>query len=63
MGNNFDPNELKAIASDPKTVFTQDAVDPLKRAVKKAALSIPTDLFPGKIPSYYWLLANDCSIR
>lgn len=48
MGNNFDPDELKAIASDSKAVFPQDAVDPLKRAVKKAALSRPIDVFPGK---------------
>ena len=49
MGDNFDPKELKAIASDPKAVFPQDAVDPLKSAVKKAALSLPTDIFPGKM--------------
>ena len=48
MGKNFDPNELKAIASDPKAVFPQEAVDPLKRAVKKAALTPPKDQFPGK---------------
>lgn len=50
MGNNFDPEELKDIASDPRTVFPQDAVDPLKRAVKKAAISPPTDGgFPGNM--------------
>lgn len=49
MGKNFDPNELKAIASDPKAVFPQDAVNPLKRAVKKAALAPPKDQFPGEI--------------
>lgn len=48
MGKNFDPNELKAIASDPKAVFPQDAVDPLKRAVKRAALTPPINQFPGK---------------
>ena len=47
MGKNFDPNELKAIASDPKAVFPQDAVDPLKRAVRKAAVTPPIDQFPG----------------
>lgn len=55
MGKNFDPKELKAIASDPKAVFPQDAVDPLKRAVKKAALTPPIDRFPGKISVHLWL--------
>lgn len=54
IGNNYDPEELKAIASDPKAVFPQDAVDPLKRAVKKAALSPPTDVFPGKMSFNHW---------
>jgi len=50
MGSSFDPEELKAIASDSRAVFPQDAVDPLKRAVKKAASPSPTDGgFPGKI--------------
>ena len=49
MGKNLDPKELKAIASDPRAVFPQDAVDPLKRAIKKAALTPPIDRFPGKI--------------
>ena len=52
MGKKFDPKELKVIASDPKAVFPQDAVDPLKRAVKKAALTPPIDQFPGKIFSF-----------
>lgn len=55
MGKKFDPKELKAIASDPKAVFPQDAVDPLKRAVKKAALSPPIDRFPGKMLSHLCL--------
>ena len=49
MGNSYDPAELMAISSDPRTVFPQDAVDQLKSAVKNAVLP-PTDGgFPGKM--------------
>ena len=50
MGSNYDPEELKTIASDPKNVFPQNAEDQLKRAVKKAAVSPmvqPPDPFAG----------------
>lgn len=49
MGNSYDPAELMAISSDPRTVFPQDAVDQLKSAVKNAALPFTNGGFPGKM--------------
>ena len=49
MGNGYDPVELMTIASDPRTVFPQDAVEPLKNAVKNAALPPVDGGFPGKM--------------
>ncbi|XP_022806051.1 uncharacterized protein LOC111343164 [Stylophora pistillata] len=49
IGENIDPKELQSIATDPKSVFHQDAIDQLKRAVKEAALKkppVPDDLPP-----------------
>lgn len=48
IGSNFDPEDLKAVASDSKNVFPQDAVDSLKRAVKDAASLAPHGVIPGK---------------
>lgn len=48
IGEKIDPVELTSIATDPKYVFDQDAMDLLKRAVKDAALKKPPVTFPGK---------------
>lgn len=50
IGENIDPRELQSIATDPKSVFHQDAIDQLKRAVKEAALKKPP--VPGKTYLY-----------
>lgn len=47
IGNNFDPEELKTIASDSKNIFPQDAVDSVKRAVKDAASLAPLGVNQG----------------
>ena len=53
IGDNFDPEDLKAIASDSKNIFPQDAIDSLKRAVKDAVVLSPQmGVFPGKISCF-----------
>lgn len=63
IGNNFDPEELKTIASDSKNIFPQDAVDSVKRAVKDAASLAPPGVNQGKKKSFLVILYQIASHR
>lgn len=60
IGNNFDPEELKTIASDSKNIFPQDAVDSVKRAVKDAASLAPPGVNQGKKKIVFGNFVPDC---
>lgn len=47
MGPNVDPAVLLAVVRDPNNLFFEDAVEPLKSAVKDAAKT-DDDGFPGE---------------